>query len=325
MTQHQRLQAQFQILAAIRDFFNSQGFQDVLTPPMVKNPGMETHIHPFRLQTAFKDLPTQYYLHTSPEFHMKELLSLGMENIFTLAYCFRDEPRSEIHRQQFIMLEWYRTNQFYTKIMDDMENLVSHSTQFLEQHNIQLKDNIKNISYQRSTIQDLFQDIINIDILTFLGTDDLYELIQKDFKDVPLPHKTLDKYSWDDLYFLLFLNTVEPVLKNYPYILLYEFPNHLSALSTIKTSDTRVCERFEVYMNGIELCNCFNELRDINEQQSRFNLQAQEKKSIYNYELSEPTILYESLERGLPTSTGIALGVERLLYALTSLKNTFWE
>ena len=75
---------------------------------MVQNPGMETHIHPFEVYSKRHDLSNNLFLHTSPEFHMKELLSLGMENIYTISYCFRDEPISPIHRPQFLMLEWYR-------------------------------------------------------------------------------------------------------------------------------------------------------------------------------------------------------------------------
>ncbi len=83
--QRQALLAQFHFLAAIRNFFNKSDFIDVLTPPMVENPGMETHIHPYKV------IDSKWYLHTSPEFHMKQLLSLGFEKIFTLSYCFRNE------------------------------------------------------------------------------------------------------------------------------------------------------------------------------------------------------------------------------------------
>lgn len=325
MQRHNQLHAQFILLSAIRAFFTNNGFLDVLTPPVVTNPGMETHIHPFQLYSAHQGKLQSTYLHTSPEFHMKELLSLGFENIFTLSYCFRDEPRSDIHREQFIMLEWYRSNQTYTAIMNDIENLISKSFNHLSSHGIETNSSLKNISYQRATIQELFEDFLKLDILQYLETDDLYNLIENDFKDVPLPHKIKDKYSWDDLFFLLFLNKVEPHLVNYPYILLYEFPHHLSALSTIKKDDPRVCERFEVYMNGIELCNCFNELCDIDEQKQRFTLQEQEKKDIYAYSLPTPKVLYDALERGLPQSAGIALGVERLLKAISPKSDIFWR
>ena len=319
-----KLKAQFDLLWAIRTFFTNQNFLDVLTPPMVANPGMETHIHPFQVGHAKTSSLSPYYLQTSPEFHMKELLSLDFQNIFTISYAFRDEPVATQHRPQFLMLEWYRRDALYTQIMKDCEELFSHCLNQLENKNHSIDQDLKKTKFERSTIQELFLEMINVDILDFLDKKDLKELIEKDFKDVPLP--TLgENLSWDDYYFLLFLNKIEPHLAHYPYLLLYEFPHHLSALSTLKKDDPRVCERFEIYSKGVELCNCFNELTDLKTQKERFSLQAQEKKSLYHYELPTPNILYQAMERGLPTSSGIALGVERFLKVLTGVENPFWD
>jgi lysyl-tRNA synthetase class 2 len=315
----------FKLHQYIREFFTEENFLDVLTPPMVSNPGMETHLHPFKLKSAQKDEDLDSYLHTSPEFHMKELLSEGFEKIFTMSYCFRDEPNSDHHRPQFVMLEWYRTNEFYTKIMKDTEDLFMYCINRFLKDGISIDERNKNFTPVRMTIQEVFKQELNIDILNYLDKDSLSELIREEFKDVPLPpiseHHLL---SWDDYYFLLFLNKVEPNLRKYPFILLYEFPHHLSALSTIKEEDSRVCERFEVYCHGIELCNCFNELRDLKIQKRRFLEQAKLKSDLYKYSLPEPDVLYQALEKGLPTSSGIALGVERLLMAITGEENPFY-
>lgn len=251
---------------------------------------------------------------------MKELLASSeeFEKIFTISYCFRDEPKSDIHRSQFLMLEWYRKNVRYEQIMKDIEGLVKFSQETFEEKGI-LKNKI--LSFQQITVKELFQEFLNIDILNFLDAKDLKEKIQKDFKDVPLP---MANCGWDDYYYLLFLNKIESELKNYPYLLIKEFPAPLSALSTISKEDERVCERFEVYLSGIELCNCFNELTSFEEQKKRFKLQAAEKKEIYNYELPWPTHFMNVLENGYPPSSGIALGVERLLYSLIDIKNPFF-
>lgn len=319
-----KLQAQFQLLWAIRQFFSRQGFLDVMPPPMVQNPGMETHIHPFQVGHANTLRFSPWYLNTSPEFHMKELLSMGFEDIFTLGYAFRDEPYASNHRPQFLMLEWYRTKAHYTKIMDDCEELFKFSLNSLNEKNLPVDQDLLKTNFERATIQEIFSDMLKIDILNFLDKKDLKELIEKDFKDVPLPTMG-EELSWDDYYFLLFLNKIEPHLAHYPYLLLYEFPNHLSALSTLKESDPRVCERFEIYAKGVELCNCFNELRDLKIQKERFLFQAEEKEKLYGYKLPEPTVLYNALEKGLPESAGIALGVERLLKVLTGIENPFWD
>ncbi len=318
----QALKAQFEILQAIRNFFGAQNFQDVLTPPAVSNPGMETHIHAFKLESLIKRKLPPLFLHTSPEFHMKELLSLGFDKLFTLGYCFRDEPSSPIHRFQFIMLEWYRRGERYEAIMQDCEKLLPFCIDHLQNKGIQTSTELNSLKTERVTVQELFFEYLKFDILNFLDPQDLKEKILKDFPDVPVPIKS--ELAWDDYYFLLFLNKIETALIHHPSLLLYEFPCHLSALSTLKESDPRVCERFEIYLRGVELCNCFNELRDIKIQKERFADQAKQKKNLYSYELPEPTVLYESLERGFPVSSGVALGVERLLSGLTGIENPFW-
>ena len=320
-----RLKYQFALIQAIRNYFTSQGFVDVLTPPMVANPGMETHIHPFEVYSKLKGESSNRFLHTSPEFHMKELLSLqeeDLDKIFTVSYCFRDEPSSPIHRSQFLMLEWYRKNERYEKIMQDCADLVKACLDYLKAIKAPVKKDFENFHARKATVQEMVQEHCGFDILNFLDKKELKEKIAKDFKDVPLP---ASECEWDDYFFLLFLNKVEPAFKNIPYLLLYEFPAPLAALSTLKKDDPRVCERFEIYLSGVELCNCFNELTDLKTQKERFEQQAADKKRLYGYELNQPEILYKSLERGLPPSAGIALGVERLLAALIEIENPFYR
>lgn len=287
---------------------------------MVENPGMETHIHPFVAYSAQTKTPSPFFLHTSPEFHMKKLLAENedFEKIFTLSYCFRDEPESPIHRPQFLMLEWYRKHERYESIMSDVENLIKYCQNYFYEKSV-LKNKIT--SFPQVSIAELFHDFLKINILDFLDTKDLKKKIELDFKDVPLPSS---ECAWDDYYFLLFLNKIEPELVHYPYLLLKEFPAPLSALSTISKTDARVCERFEVYLKGIELCNCFNELTSYEEQKSRFEKQAKEKLSLYKYDLPWPSEFMQTLKNGHPPSSGIALGVERLLKGLLDLENPFF-
>ncbi len=292
-----------------------------MTPPAVENPGMEIHIHPFELIKARDKTSAGLYLHTSPEFYMKELLAMNQDltNIFNLSYCFRDEPDSPIHRNQFLMLEWYRKNERYEKIMYDIVDLIKYCQQYLAQFERPI---VTTEHFPNVTVQELFQDYLNFDILDFLDSDDLKNKIEKDFKDVPLPHASC---SWDDYFFLLFLNKIEPQLINYPFLLIKEYPAPLSALSTLKENDPRVCERFEVYMNGVELCNCFNEITDHQELKLRFKAQQQEKKIVYNYELPWPNRFMKIMKDGYPKSSGIALGVERLLHSLTGIEQPFFN
>lgn len=319
-----RIRYQFQLIQLIRDFFNQLNFTDVITPVAVENPGMEVHIHPFQLKSIAKNQDDSRFLHTSPEFCMKELLSYeeeALDNIFTITYCFRDEPISPIHRSQFLMLEWYRKHAHYEKIMEDTERLINFCRTEGVKRGLPLRPEMREASMQKITMQELFLKILGIDILNFLDTASIKELL-KNYPDVPLPQAELE---WDDYFFLLYLNKIEPEISQYPMLMIYEFPAPLKALSTLKPQDPRVCERFEVYLNGVELCNAFNELTNMDEQLTRFNEQRILKKKLYGYELNEPREFYQSLARGLPPSAGIALGVERLLSSLFEIENPFYH
>jgi len=328
---YQKLALQFQIISAIRQFFGQQGFLDVLVPPAVSHPGMEPHIHPFKVvpanpasanATPSSHAPT-WYLNTSPEFGMKYLLSLGFKKIFTITYSFRDEPTSPIHRPQFLMLEWYRPGS-YEQIKTDTENLFNFVLNYLKQNDLPLNPSLQGltkIQFTKKTVAQLFKEFLDLDILDYLGTLKLKAVIQERFPEVPLP---TGDCPWEDYYFLLFLNKIEPRLAEIPFLLLDEFPAPLAALATVKEEDPRVCQRFEIYVGGIELANCFNELTDYQVQEQRWRKFRQEKLDLYHYDLPRPNILLDALKRGLPPSSGIALGVERFGQCLTGKANLFW-
>lgn len=254
---------------------------------------------------------------------MKELLASdeNFDKIFTLSYCFRDEPDSPIHRNQFLMLEWYRKNERYESIMSDVENLLDYAIKEGIKKNLPIKKEFQQTKLLKKTMQELFQEELGIDILNYLDISSIKQLL-KAYPSVPLPHVELE---WDDYFFLLFLNYIEPNLKKYPLLMITEFPAPLSALSTLKEYDPRVCERFELYINGTEICNCFNELTDPLEQKRRFTLQNDLKQKIYNYTLPHPNRFYTVMDQGFPPSAGIALGVERLLCSLFEIENPFFD
>lgn len=314
---------QFELIQLIRNYFTQQGFLDVLTPPAVENPGMEVHIHPFQLKSVHKEKLNNLFLHTSPEFCLKELLADSTENfekIFSVSYCFRDEPNSLIHRSQFLMLEWYRKHERYEKIMSDVDGLITFCLREGTKRGLPPRQSMQNVKMIEMTMQELFQKELNIDILDYLDVPSIKKLLTQ-FPDVPVPQIELE---WDDYFFLLFLNKIEPTFTRYPLLMITEFPAPLRALSTLKESDPRVCERFEVYANGVELCNCFNELTDLGEQKRRFSEQNALKQKLYGYSLPEPKKFYQAMEKGLPPSSGIALGIERLLHSLFEIENPFF-
>ncbi|OFZ13190.1 MAG: EF-P lysine aminoacylase GenX [Bdellovibrionales bacterium GWA2_49_15] len=310
------LHRHFLVLQSIRNFFLSQGFLDVMTPPAVTCPGMEPHIHTFQLARSCNGTLSPFYLHTSPEFCMKELLALQFEKIFTLTHTFRDEPSSATHRFQFTMLEWYRAHTRYEQIMDDCQGLITAVTQALS---------LPNLKIQRLSVQAIFQQLIGVDILQHLEIAGLQQVIQSKYPHLIHNSEDWKKFGWEDYFFLLFLNEIEPRLKNMGAVLLYEFPAPLAALSTIKPQDPRVAERFEIYLNGVEICNAYNELTNAKEQRRRFEASMEQKQRLYGHTSPMPERFLANLERGMPPAAGIALGVERLIMALTQETEVFWD
>lgn len=302
----------FQTIRFIREFFNQQSFLETPTPPLVESPGIEAHLNPFKVasinQTQVK------FLHTSPEFYMKELLSQGFEKIYSLGYAFRDEPSSETHRQQFLMLEWYRANTHYQQIKQDTLELIEFVRAGLESEEIKVFDELKPV---HRTVDELFKEVLNFSILDFLEPLEIRSLIATDYPELIGEDFLETLWPWEDYFFLLFLNKIEPSFIKYPLLIVDEFPAPLAALSTLKENDPRVCERFEIYLSGIELCNCFNELTDLSEQKRRYESERSKRLALYQEEMPVPEILFDALERGMPPSAGIALGVERLLMGLT--------
>ncbi len=319
-----RLRPLYDFIGWTRQFFKQKDFLEVITPPLMDHPGIEVHIHPFQAYRCHRKQLAPYYLHSSPEFAMKQLLSENKQeqDLYTLCYCFRDEPKGQWHRPQFLMLEWYRVSVDYHQIIKDFIQWWGFCQKQAIAHGYSIHHQTEQ-QWVIKTINEIFQEELNINILDYLDLEKLKEMIQKKFTHIPLP---LQECSWDDYFFLLFLNEIEPKLKKYPYLILKDYPAPLSALSKISKDDARVCERFEVYINGIELANCFSELQDYQEQKDRAESAMQEKQSLYQYQLPQPKSLLTSLKRGLPQCSGIAVGVERAAMSLLQLDHhLFWD
>jgi elongation factor P--(R)-beta-lysine ligase len=235
----------FDCIQLIRNFFVARQYRDVLTPPIVENPGMEVHLHPLSIYSEYKKEKVQGYLHTSPEFLMKELLRASFEKIFTINYCFRDEPSSSTHRRQFIMLEWYRTGSRLQDFIDETINLVDTVSSELDKLGYTIDGSIKDASFTVKTVQEVFLEHLNLAILDHLEADSLKDWIKKHRPQ--LPANDHEDWPYEDYFFLLFLNEIEPKLSQYPKLILKDYPAPLAALSRIKEGDPRACLRFELF------------------------------------------------------------------------------
>lgn len=317
------------IINDIRHFFGDQDFDEVETPFLQNSPGMEAHVHPFSTQLLSARLEDmgQRYLHTSPEFAMKKLLVAGMQRIYQICKTYRNAEDSPLHACEFTMLEWYRAHTGYEGIMDDCEALLRHVARHAPSENkgcFHHKGMICDPSapWQKITICEAFDQYAAIALTDYL--DDL-----PGFADAArgLGLNPADNDRWDDIFFRIFMDKIEPKLGQGAPTILYEYPASMAALAGVKEDDPRFAKRFEIYVCGIELANAFDELTDPVEQRERFEDEMALKKSLYGYDWPVDEDFIAALEAGMPPSSGIALGIDRLVMltcGVNQLSDIMW-
>lgn len=309
-----KMQERARVLASIRKFFEREGFLEVETPSVVKLPGMEPYLDVF--QTEFVDAqgaPDDRYLITSPEYAMKKLLVAGYEKIFQICKSFRNkETDSELHNPEFTLLEWYRGFASYEEIMEDTENLVAFVAAELHgAPRIVYKDATIDVStpWPRVKVKDLFQQYAGIDVERFEDEAKFRVAVRAKGYSVD------EQSSYEDLFFSVFMNEIEPKLGFEKPVIVYEYPASMAALA--KRINDRYAERFEVYIAGVELCNAFTELNDPQEQKARLEEEHAQRHAMGKTDYPVDQSFIGALEFGMPPSGGNALGVDRLAMLLT--------
>lgn len=275
------------VIDTIRSFFKDQGFHEVFTPTLVPVPSIEPNLEVFETELrTWKGTKRRSFLIMSPEFSIKKLLAAGIGNCFEITRCFRNnEEVSRLHNPEFTMLEWYRINADYTDVMKDFEQL--------------------------------FLKIVGKEKLTYQGK--VYDI------SLPWPRisvaEAFDKYAGkdvlkvsDDDFYKIFFNDIEPAIaaSRKPFFV-YDYPISQASLSRPKKEDPRFAERFEVFLAGVELGNCFSELTDADEQKKRFMGDLAERKRMGKTDYPIDEDLIDALRSGLPVVSGIAVGVDRLI------------
>lgn len=294
----------------IRNFFQDQGFREVRTPLLVPCPGMEPHIRPFQIQGG------KFFLPTSPEFAMKRLLVGGLEKIYQLCPAFRDEPVSVTHFPEFTMLEWYRAYMGYEEIMQDTEELFHTLAQkIFGQSWVSFQGRQISLAppWPRLKVRDLFLEKVGID----LTRSTTKQAMAEECKRLGLS-ADLNRETWDDLYFKIWLNCIEPTLPDNQAVFVYRYPTSQAALSVIDQDPdgTSWARRFEVYAGGLELGNAFEELTDPSEQRKRFEEDMDLREETYGADFLKNPLdegFLGALEEGMPPAGGIAVGVDRLV------------
>jgi lysyl-tRNA synthetase class 2 len=278
-----------EIVEKIRHFFRERYVIEVETPVLSKHTVTDVHLH--SLSTIYPDNKEKYYFQTSPEYHMKRLLAAGSGSIFQICKSFRVDESGRLHNPEFTMLEWYRINFDHHQLMDEIAQLLNV---------ILLVETVERYTYQQ-----IFQDYLQCDPL-MASVDDLKDL-RKQYS-LNTPELGDDKDAW---LMLLFSHLIEPQLQKPTFI--YDFPASQAALAKLNKRDKRVADRFELYIDGMEIANGFNELSNVREQRSRFK-QDQKKRKSMGYEAIEIDERFLSaLSEGFPSCSGVALGVDRLV------------
>ncbi len=274
-------------VAAVRAWFTGRGYLEAMTPCIVPSPALEPYLYGIPAGDG--------WLRTSPEFALKKRIAAGLPRVYELGPCFRGRESGAWHASEFWMLEWYRAGARQFDLMDDVESLVAAVSAALGV--------AAPSRWERRSVADLFAEV-GVDLRCATAID----LSPRDARAAP-PDE-----AWDLAFFRRWVEDVEPRLRAPTFV--YDWPASQAALARVRT-DQRwpVAQRFEAYLGGVELANAFEELIDASELRRRFF--SANAIRVANGEPPHPVdhALIEAVGRMPPTS-GIALGVDRLVAAL---------
>lgn len=293
------------MLAEIRRFFAQRQIMEVCTPALSPGGATDPNIQSVALELkAFPRQPLRY-LHTSPELAMKRLLAAGSGPIYQLCTVFRDNEAGRLHRPEFTMLEWYRPGWHYHNLIEEVLELIGAVVR-----------EIKPGEARRFSYRELFQNYAGLDPLTATAQE-CRECCRR-FELPVADSMTEDVNEWLDW---IIGALIAPRLPQNGLTCVYDFPSSQAALARIRNDSPPVAERFEIFWGPLELANGFQELTDAAEQRLRF-----ERDNALRREKGLPVIglderFLAAMETGLPESSGVALGVDRLLMVVTGAKH----
>ena len=287
------LQGRAGMLACIRAFMAERGILEVETPILSRAGNPDPNIHSLTTTTGLTEL-RQYYLNTSPEFAMKRLLAAGSGSIYQITRAFRNDAASRLHQPEFTMLEWYRPDYDHHMLMDELATLL---------HALELGQ------CRRLAYAEVFRTYIELDP----HSAGLAALADK-ATSLGLVGAAQDRALLLDF---LFNYSVSPHLGLEAPLFLYDYPACQAALARLSTGRPQVAERFELFISGMEIANGFHELADAAEQRARFDRQNSIRQSTGAEQVRMDEPLLAALEQGLPDCAGVAVGLDRLLMAIT--------
>lgn len=308
------LLARARIVAALRRWFEAEGFLIVEPAALQVSPGNETHLHAFATEMIGPggDRATRF-LHTSPEFAMKKLLAAGEARIAAFAPVYRNRERSALHAPEFTMLEWYRVGAPYDAVMADAAAIVAEAARAARSSELTWRGRRADpfATAERLPVGEAFRRFADIDLLATIPEP--AKLVSEAER---INVRTAADDTWSDVFSRILSERIEPNLGIARPTLLCDYPAAEAALARVSPRDPRIAERFELYACGVELANGFAELTDPTEQRHRFEYEMNEKARIYGdrYPLDEDFL---AALGHMPEASGVALGLDRLVMLAT--------
>lgn len=291
------LEARARFLQSVRTFFQERNILEVETPLLHRTGTPEPFIENLHVQDPTGAPPG--FLITSPEYHLKMVLAEVRRPIFQIAHVFRGGDggsRSPLHTREFLMLEWYLPGA-------DEYALMQQIIQLLHFLHLQFPDSELSTNIPIFSLKDLLREYGGCTMDRSSLEDRAIEL-----RLAPADEIRRDRY--DEVFFRIFLHTVEPALARYPYpLFVHGYPAELAAYSVIEGNIGR---RFELYWKGVELANGYYEITEPDEQMRRFAADNAIRRSIGKPERQIDEALLSALRRGIPAGSGVALGLDRL-------------
>lgn len=319
------IHARATLLRAIRQFFDRRGFVEVDPPAIATSPGLELHLDAVAVtlrggMDAGAPLQ-QRWLVTSPEYHCKRLLSADLPRIYAMQHAFRSGERGQNHNPEFMMLEWYRTGSDYLQLVADCRALLRHCQRALHQPALaplwRLPTPLPPIAadgpWLRLSVREAIARWAGFDPGRM---DDAARLRQQAMA------AGLDVRPGDggaEVLLQALVERVEPALAQLPAVVLDRWPMSLASLARPFDRQPHLAQRFEVYLQGVELANGFTELTDPVEQRRRFEVDLAARRALGRPEYPIDERFLAALAE-MPPAAGVALGVDRLLMALTGTR-----
>jgi lysyl-tRNA synthetase class 2 len=296
----------------LRSFFELHDYIEVDTPILVTTPAMEVHLDFFRSQwTDFRGANHPLYLRTSPELQMKPCLATGLDRIYQIGPCFRNLGElGPIHHPEFAMLEYYHSGISFEDFVAFTYEILRENWQHLAKQGAAIPCALPK-SPEKITVKQAFQDFAKIDLID-LDLDLAAKAKASGNTSVNLHD------DFETAYFKVLIDQIEPRLKALGCVVLCDYPPSQAALAEVENG---IAKRFELYIDGIELCNGFRELVDHDENKQRFHQINIERLKLNKEPLDIDHEFFEALRKGIKPCCGNAIGLDRWLAIINGQTN----